>query len=38
LRFTKDDNDDLSNDYLKIFSGDVGAANRPQLIVDYYVP
>jgi len=38
LRFTKDDNDDLNNDYIKIYSGDAGATNRPQLIVEYYVP
>lgn len=38
LRFTKDDNDDLAADYLKIYSGNAGAANRPQLIVEYYVP
>jgi len=38
LRFSKDDNDDLGNDYLKIFSGDASAASRPQLIVEYYVP
>jgi len=38
LRFTKDDNDDLGADYLKIYSGDAGAASRPQLIVEYYVP
>jgi len=38
LRFQKDDNDDLGNDYLKIFSGDAPAASRPQLIVEYYVP
>ena len=37
LRFQKDDNDDLSNDYLKIYSGNAGAARRPQLIVEYYV-
>lgn len=38
LRFTKDDNDDLSADYLKIYSGGAPAANRPQLIVEYYIP
>jgi len=38
LRFQNNDNDDLGNDYIKIFSGDASAANRPQLIVEYYVP
>jgi len=38
LRFQNDDNDDLGNDYLKIFSGDAPAASRPQLIISYYVP
>jgi hypothetical protein len=37
LRFQKDDNDDLSNDYLKIYSGNAGTARRPHLIVEYYV-
>jgi hypothetical protein len=35
LRFQKDDNDDLGADYLKIYSGNAGAANRPQLIITY---
>ena len=38
LRFAKDDNNDLGADFLKIFSGNAGAANRPQLIVEYFVP
>jgi len=38
LRFQKDDNDDLGADYLKIYSGDAGDVNSPQLIVEYYVP
>jgi len=38
LRFTLDDNDDLSADYLRFYSGDTGRAYRPQLIVEYYVP
>jgi hypothetical protein len=39
LRFNKDDNDDTSADYLKFYSGDAGTASqRPQLIVEYYVP
>jgi len=38
LRFQKDDNDDLSADYIKVFSGDASVASRPQLIVEYYMP
>jgi len=38
LRFQKDDNDDLGADYLKIFSGNAPAANRPRLIVEYVIP
>jgi len=38
LRFQKDDNDDLGADYLKIYSGNAGAANRPQLIITYTTP
>jgi hypothetical protein len=38
LRFTKDDNDDRGNDYVKFFSGNAAAAYRPKLIVEYYVP
>jgi thermitase len=39
LRFQKDDNDDLQADYLKFASGNAAiAANRPALIVEYYVP
>jgi Zn-dependent metalloprotease len=38
LRFQKDDNDDLSADYLKFFSGNTATpADRPVLIVEYYV-
>jgi len=37
LRFAKDDNDDQSNDYLRIYSGNAPAASRPKLIVTYYV-
>jgi hypothetical protein len=35
LSFSKDDNDDLSADYIKFFSGDSAFENRPQLIVVY---
>jgi|CXWL01.1.fsa_nt_gi hypothetical protein len=38
LRFTKDDNNDFGADFLKIYSGNAGAANRPQLVIEYYVP
>ena len=38
LRFTKDDNNDFGADFLKIYSGNAGAASRPQLIVEYYIP
>jgi len=38
LRFTLDDNDDLGADYVRFYSGNAGAAYRPQLIVEYYVP
>jgi len=39
LRFQLDDNDNLKNDYLKFFSGNTSAqADRPQLLVEYYVP
>jgi hypothetical protein len=38
LRFKKDDNNDFGADFLKIFSGDAAEADRPQLIVEYYVP
>jgi hypothetical protein len=38
LRFTKDDNDDLDDDYLKISSGNDTAAYTPILIITYYVP
>jgi uncharacterized delta-60 repeat protein len=38
LQFTKDDNDDMSADYLKIFSGNSVTGNQPQLIITYYLP
>ena len=39
LRFAKDDNDDMSADYLKFYSGNYAtAAYRPILIIKYYVP
>jgi hypothetical protein len=38
LRFAKDDNNDNGADYMKFYSGNAGAASRPQLIIEYYVP
>ncbi len=38
LRFAKDDNNDNGSDYVKFFSGNAALANRPQLIITYYVP
>jgi hypothetical protein len=37
LRFKLDDNNDFGADFLKIYSGDADEANRPQLIIEYYV-
>ncbi len=37
LLFAKDDNDDLSADILKFYTGDASSENRPQLIVTYFV-
>ncbi|MEK6751285.1 MAG: glycoside hydrolase family 44 protein [Chloroflexota bacterium] len=38
LRFAKDDNNDLSSDFLKIYGGNAGTANRPKLIIEYSIP
>jgi hypothetical protein len=38
LSFSKDDNDDLSSDYIKFYSGNSTSTNVPQLIVTYYIP
>jgi len=38
LGFMLDDNNDLDADYMKLYSGDAAAANRPQLIIQYYIP
>ena len=39
LAFQLDDNDDLGADFLAFYSGDaVDQANRPHLLIDYYVP
>jgi hypothetical protein len=38
LRFKLDDNNDTIANFLSLFSGDADDANRPQLIIRYYVP
>lgn len=38
LYFNLDDDNDNIADYIQFFSGNVAAADRPQLIVEYYVP
>jgi len=38
LFFNKDDNDDRGSDYMKFFSGNSTDANKPELIVTYYLP
>jgi hypothetical protein len=39
LRFQKDDNDDMGDDYVMFYSGDwSNASDRPLLIVQYYIP
>jgi hypothetical protein len=38
LRFSLDDNNDAGADVIKFYSGEAAASNRPQLIVQYYVP
>lgn len=38
LFFGKDDNDDLGADYVKFFSGNSIDANKPELVITYYVP
>ncbi|HSB01031.1 MAG TPA: right-handed parallel beta-helix repeat-containing protein [Anaerolineales bacterium] len=38
LSFSKDDNDDLGADYVKFFSGNSTDANKPELIITYYIP
>jgi hypothetical protein len=38
LRFEIDDNDDLGADYLSFYSGSAAEADRPELVVTYYVP
>jgi len=36
LRFQKDDNDDMSSDFIKMFSGNVTTVDYPKLIITYY--
>lgn len=38
LRFKLDDNNNAVANFIKLYSGNAGAANRPQLIIEYYVP
>jgi len=38
IRFKLDDNNNAIANYLKVYSGNAGATNRPQLIIEYYVP
>ncbi len=38
LRFKLDDNNNAVANYLSLFSGNAGATDRPQLIIEYYVP
>ncbi|MFM8427856.1 MAG: hypothetical protein ACKOBL_22015 [Chloroflexota bacterium] len=39
LAFQLDDNDDLGVDFISFFSGDaIGQADRPHLLIDYYLP
>jgi hypothetical protein len=39
LRFQSDDNDDLASDHLRFYSGDYeNQANRPRLVIEYYIP
>jgi hypothetical protein len=38
LRYALDDNDDRSADHLKLFSGEAADANRPRLVITYFVP
>ncbi|MCZ2127321.1 MAG: trypsin-like serine protease [Anaerolineales bacterium] len=38
LRFKLDDNNNLIKNFLSIYSGDASSGDRPQLIVEYYLP
>ncbi len=37
LKFELDDNDDRGADTVKVYSGDSVLANRPQLLIEYYI-
>lgn len=38
LRFKLDDNNNTIANYLRLYSGNAGLVNRPQLVITYYVP
>ena len=38
LRFARDDNNDFGADFMRFYSGNAGAASRPKLIIEYYMP
>ena len=38
LRYSLDDDDDMSADQLKLFSGEAADSNRPRLTITYFVP
>jgi predicted outer membrane repeat protein len=38
LRFQTDDDNDLVADFIRFYSGNAAAANRPILVIEYYVP
>ncbi len=38
LRFAKDDNNDFGADFLRIYSGNSGIANQPQLVIEWHLP
>ncbi len=38
LRFATDDNNNATADFMTFFSGDATTANRPVLLVEYYLP
>jgi hypothetical protein len=38
IHFTKDDNNDKGDDYLKFYSGNASSSSRPSLVIEYYVP
>jgi hypothetical protein len=37
-RFKLDDNNNTTANFLSLYSGNAGAKNRPQLIVEYFIP